>query len=55
MQFLELFASVHSSVMESGVVRIGLKTILTEILGDLSSDAAIFEESAATCLSVAGP
>ena len=54
-QFFELFASVQSSVIESGVVRIGLKTILLDIFGDLSKAAAIFAESAATCLSVSGP
>jgi hypothetical protein len=55
MHFFELFASVHSSVIESGVVRTGLKITLTGIEGDLSSEPAITEESLATCLSVSGP
>jgi hypothetical protein len=55
MQLLELFASAHSSVIESGVVNTGLKTTLCDIFGDLSRADAIFKESAATCLSVSGP
>jgi hypothetical protein len=55
MHFFELFASEQSSVIESGVVRTGLKTILSDIFGDLSRKVAILDESAATCLRVLGP
>jgi hypothetical protein len=55
MQFFELFASVQSSVIESGVVRTGLKTTFLDIFGYLSRKEAILTESEATCLRVSGP
>jgi hypothetical protein len=55
MQFFAAFASLQSSVIASGVVRTGLKTIFTGIVFDSSNAAAIFLEFSATFRSVTSP
>ena len=51
-QFLALFASEHSSNIDSGVVRTGLKITFCDTLGDSSRNAVILRESSSTCFSV---